>query len=351
MTHNPRFARSSIVRSIVQRSRWFAIFFVFVALVSSQSMGSNGAASGVGVQGEITPPEQPATGPGGRDYRFADVTSERAGAAPTGTWVFAPAGITQTERRAMPVVVFLHGYGATDPALYQDWIDHLARRGAVVIFPDYQEPGFLGGGQEGYLANMFAGVGEALDRLDTAPERVHVVGHSLGAVLTAGYGALAPAADLPPAATLTMVEPGGCRTCGNFGAFGVPLPLDRQIPAETLVRTVVGGDDDFVGDMDARAIQAMLSDIPADRRVFESIPGDDHGTPELLADHLFPQTGGSGGTLDALDWFGLWRPLDALMSCADAGRDCEIALGNGGDRRFMGKWSDGTPVHTPAPVK
>jgi len=329
------------------RLQSFALAMLLLGVLASHSLALSDAPSSAAAHGQATPPVQPATGPGGKDYRFADVAAVRIGDAPAGAWVYAPDGTTGEERRTLPVVVFLHGYGGTGPALYQEWIDHLARRGTVVIYPDYQEPGFLGGGQAAYVPNMFAGVSEALDRLGATPDRVHVVGHSLGAVLTAAYGVLAPSVNLPPAATLTMIEPGGCRTCGNFGSFGVPLPLDRQIPADTLVRTVVGGDDDFVGDADARVIQRMLVDVPAGRKMFESIPSDDHGSPALVADHLFPQTGGAGRTADALDWFGLWRPFDALMSCADRERECEIALGASDGRLVMGQWSDGTPVRSP----
>ena len=302
-------------------------------------------------QPAISPPEQPSSGPGGRDYRFEDVAAFHVGDSPAGAGIFAPDETTNVDRQNMPIVVFLHGFGATDPVTYQDWIDHLVRRGTVVIYPDYQDPGFLGRGQEAYLRNMFAGVGEALALLGASPDRVHVVGHSLGGVLTAAYGALAPAVDLPPASTLTIIEPGGCRNCGGQNAFGIPLPLSRQISPDTQVRTVVGGDDSFVGDADARSIQQMLGDIPAGQKAFESIRSDDHGSPPLVADHLFPQTGRSGGETDALDWFGLWRPLDALMNCADRGLECDIALGERDDHVPMGLWSDGTPVLPPDQVR
>lgn len=319
-----------------------AIAMVVLGLVGTQHAGE--------AQGTIAPPEQPASGPGGRDYRFDGVTAARVGTSPSGVWVYAPEAATSLERRSLPVVVFLHGFGATDPITYLGWIEHLVRRGSLVIYPDYQPPGFLGGGQEAYLGNTFAGVADGIMHVGATPERVHVVGHSLGAVLTAAYGALAPAADLPPAATLTMIEPGGCRNCGNFGAFGVLLPLERRIPEDTLVRTVVGAEDGFVGDADARSIQQMLGTIPADRKTFESVQSDDHGSPPLVADHLFPQTGRTGSEADALDWFGLWRPFDALMNCADRQEDCEIALGTSREHLFMGEWSDGTPVTSPVPI-
>ena len=50
------------------------------------------------------------------------------------------------------------------------------------------------------------------------------------------------------------------------------------------------------------------------------------------------------GTLDALDWYGTWKLLDALMACSFDGTWCEYALGNTPEQRFMGVWSDGVPV-------
>lgn len=302
-----------------------------------------------GLQG-VTPPGQPSMGPGGRAYRFGEIERVRAGASPSGAWVFFPGDANVRERRELPVVIFLHGFGATDPVTYRDWIDHLVRRGSTVIYPDYQDAGFSPRHQETYLDNMLTGVAAGLAELGASPDHVHVVGHSLGAVLAVVFGVFAPAAHLPRAATLTLIEPGGCRNCGTFGEFGVALPLNRSVPEGTLVRTVVGSDDAFVGDADARAIQPLVAGLPVEQRVFESVRGDDHGSPALVADHLFPQTGRAGGETDALDWLGLWRPFDALMTCADVHEDCDIALGTGDQHRFMGLWSDGTPVRSPVPV-
>ncbi len=38
-----------------------------------------------------------------------------------------------------PVVVFLHSWGAVNPALYGGWIEHLARKGNLVLYPRFQD--------------------------------------------------------------------------------------------------------------------------------------------------------------------------------------------------------------------
>jgi hypothetical protein len=48
--------------------------------------------------------------------------------------------------------------------------------------------------------------------------------------------------------------------------------------------------------------------------------------------------------VDALDWYGTWRLLDDLMNCSFAKLDCAYVVGDTPEQRFMGVWSDGTPV-------
>lgn len=294
------------------------------------------------------PPVQPASGPGAAVYRWAGVASERVGSAPDGAWLLTPAGATAAELAAMPVIVFLHGFTATDPERYWAWLDHLVRQGAVLVYPDYQESGLSFLDQDEVVPNMLDGIVGALQAAGLAPPTVHVVGHSLGGVLGVAYLDAAPAAGLPEVATLTVIAPGGCATCGGV-PVGVDLPASLDVPPELLLHIVTGADDSLVGDRDAQAIAAILGDVPGERRRLVEVQSDRHGEPDLVADHLFPQTGGPGGEIDALDWYGLWRPFDALLTCATSGQWCDIALGTDASALAMGHWSDGTPVTTPSP--
>ncbi len=298
----------------------------------------------------ISSPPQPSQGPGGADYPFAEVVISRVGELPSGAWVFAPEGMSGSERSRAPVVLFLHGFGASGPALYRGWITHLARRGNIVIYPDYQPAGFLVPDQSAFEANMLAGLRQGLDEAQLAPAAIHVVGHSLGGVLGVAYLAASPNVGLPPARSLTVVAPGGCRTCGTTSGFGVPLPENLQPPGNLLVNVVVGSDDALVGDGDALAIWSLLDDVPTGQKRLIEVRTDRYGSPDLIADHLFPQGESMGGGVDALDWYGLWRPLDGLIACSETGTMCDIALGTEESDLFMGHWSDGTQVILPVPV-
>lgn len=305
-----------------------------------------GPVSGV----DVSPPPQPADGPGGNAYAHASIDVSRVGDLPTGAWVFSPNGEPGAERSRIPVVLFLHGFGATDPGTYRGWITHLVRRGNTVIYPDYQPEGFLVPDQSSFVANMLAGLQSGLEAAGIAPEAIHVVGHSLGGVMGVAYLAEGREVGLPPAASLTVVAPGGCSNCGMTSGFGVPLPPGLAPPADLLVNIVTGSDDAIVGDGDALAIRDLLANVPANQLRLVEVRSDRHGSPDLVADHLFAQSDGFGSEVNALDWYGLWRPLDGLIACAETRALCEVALGTGETALDMGAWGDGTPVVLPVVI-
>ena len=83
----------------------------------------------------------------------------------------------------VPVVVFLHGWGATRPRFYRPSIDHLARAGNAVIYPRYQDS--VVDQPSEVLGNALAGVRLALKQVDEEPGSLVVAGHSAGGALFA----------------------------------------------------------------------------------------------------------------------------------------------------------------------
>jgi hypothetical protein len=73
---------------------------------------------------------------------------------------------------------------------------------------------------------------------------------------------------------------------------------------------------------------------------------DAHGAPAFSPAHDIPATT-LWNPLDAYDWYGTWKWLDALMDCSFANQDCQVSLGNTPGQRFIGTWSDGVPVLEP----
>lgn len=311
----------------------------------------------------VVQPAQPATGPGGAELAYDGILAQHYGpqpdgtADPTGYWLFEPTRPrTSTTPESLPLVLFLHGFDLIDPEAYHVWIDHLVRRGAIVIYPDYQAANLPF--NQPTLVEVFqsappviaAAVRDALNQLagqgHAQPDlgKLAVVGHSLGATLGADFAGRATP-DLPEPSSLFLLMPGCPPACD--------LSHLAQIPAATRVLVLVGSQDDVAGTEPARRIWVELSQIPDDNKDFILLQSDAHGSPPLLADHFVSLTtqvtasGAAFGSLNSYDWYGTWKWFDALMTCSFTGQDCHIALGNTPEQRSMGAWSDGVPVTEP----
>ena len=180
------------------------------------------------------PPAQPATGPGGAAYAYEEVVARHYGAEPDGTveptgyWLFEPAEPNQTAATGpVPLVIFLHGAGPTDPVWYREWIDHIVRRGTVVLYPDFDELFGIEPTNEDQSLNlsyMLTGIRDGIAELEAGEHvavdvaKVAAVGHSFGGMLAAKYGAIAKAEGLPVPGAIMPVMPGcDCPFAGEVG--------------------------------------------------------------------------------------------------------------------------------------
>jgi dienelactone hydrolase len=342
-----------------------------------------------------TPPMQPASGPGGADYRHREVLASSQGAGATQYWLFEPAA---PKPKSAPVVVFLHGWGGVNPEPYRAWINHIVKRGNVVIYPRFQDN--FGTPVREFTPNAIAVVRSALDLLHTdsshvAPDlkRFALVGHSIGGVLCANLAALAPRNGLPPVLAFMSVQPGKTHMVAR--RMAITLEDLAQVPPQTLILAVAGDRDRLARDTDAKRIYYETVQVPPQNKNFVLMVSDAYGSPALEAHHFSPlarsgapappvsewrqlsgsrermlERGGARGdiepdptrtevrdedelpdvglatvsTADALDFFGYWKLFDALSDAAFYGRNREYALGNTPQQRFMGVWSDGRPV-------
>nr|ART40518.1 L761 [uncultured bacterium] len=317
------------------------------------------------------PPAQPDSGPGGKQYAHARVAKNRYGTGGQEYWVFEP---DAPKPRSAPLIVFVHGWGGMNPLYYGAWLDHLVRRGNIVVYPRYQA-GLLTPVKD-FTPNTIHAIKAAIARLQTEPGHVRpdlnrfaTVGHSMGGLLAASVAALASESALPQVRAVMSVEPGITEAPVNF-----PLPDLKKIPGETLLLAVAGDQDTLVGDADAKRVFRESTRISDANKDFITIVTDDHGAPALRASHRAPTAPdasyddgeGFGGTpgsaagsstqqngsrrggelpaLNALDFYGTWKLFDGLSDAAFYGKHREYALGNTPQQRFMGKWSDGVAV-------
>jgi hypothetical protein len=94
------------------------------------------------------------------------------------------------------------------------------------------------------------------------------------------------------------------------------------------------------------AVFPKLGHIPDANKDIVLVNSDRHGVPELVANHTMCTAGATNpAALDTIDFFACWKILDALRDCAFSGTNCEYALNDTPEHRFMGTWSDGVSVH------
>ncbi len=304
---------------------------------------------------QVTPPAQPADGPGGTGYRHATVVQRgpywAQGHFLDGDYryfLFEPADPTPAEA---PVVLFLHGWLAYNPRAYRGWMEHMVKMGHTVVWVQYDR--FL---RPFNVLAQNAGITwkDALARLDRSfethvrPQRdesgeilAAMVGHSIGgslAVILAAASTHAPY-GLPVPRAVVSVTPGG----KTFLPWVDPGLLDPS----TVMVVVVGTEDKLVCKETAVSIWESTPQIPDENRDFLLAVSDSWGIPEQLGNHYFPNTSGYQDTaqIDARD-FGITYKLSVgALDCVFRGINCSYAIGDGAPEQIdMGRWSDGQPV-------
>lgn len=294
------------------------------------------------------PPEQPKEGPGGKDYSYNRVSSTIFN---KGTnleyWIFEPN--SPTPKNILPVIVFNHGWIGMNPKFYDAWINHIVRKGNIVIFPRYQKS--LNTPQSEFTPNAIKAVKLAISKLQSSSHtkpnlnNFAILGHSIGGIVSANMAALASENGIPQPKAIMCVAP-------EATWFKSKLEDLSKIPKGTLLITAIGNQENLPS-IDTKKIIAETVNIPNEDKNLVMLFSDNYGNPELIADHLAPcglspemgsDKASSWKTTNALDYYGFWKLFDGLYNAAFFNINRDYALGNTPKQRFMGKWSDGNPV-------
>ena len=257
----------------------------------------------------------------------------------------------------MPLAIILHGFANPFFESYVDWVETIASRGTAVAFIQYPSdvmpPGHdtfelheeAGMSNHPYHIPRAVAIDSALEFMTTLlPENVDsdfllIGGHSLGA----GYALL----------TLDWALE---KDWGNQALFvGLEAPYARpvqehlqinstRIPDNFLAHVAVSEDDMSVSDCFGVHHQELLGD----GALFIEIPSDRYGFPRLVASHYLQATEAHD---DLADW-GFYRRVASQSNWlvaslqGDESNESEFRnqLTNTDELRYMGEWSDGTPV-------
>jgi hypothetical protein len=286
--------------------------------------------------GDPNPPDQPTSGPGGSDYSHNKVIKTKYKWGAHQYWIFEP---DDPKPETAPLIVFNHGWSAFFPIFYIKWINHIVKKGNIVVYPRYQLG--LSIGYKEFPSNAIQAVKDALVELENGnhvtPEldNFAIVGHSLGGGITAYMAASASEVGIPKPKAIMPVQP--------IIPYGPAVDLSK-IPNDTLMVVVVGQNDTVVGNKSGITIFYNSTQIPISQKDFVIQITDTYGEPDLVADHIAPLCFPFFKTVNAMDYYSTWKLFDALTDYAFYGINGEYCLGNTSQQRFMGLWSDDTPV-------
>ncbi|NNM72001.1 alpha/beta hydrolase family protein [Enterovirga aerilata] len=334
------------------------------------------------------PPQPKAGMPGGADNPDAEIVKRSVGRASAATYVFHMASEPQAAR---PVVVFLHAWGAVNPSLYGGWIDHLARRGYLVLYPAFQTVGRTR--PVDATKNAAALVKDALAALAEDPaarpdlSRVAYLGHSAGGGVAANLAAEAAAADLPVPKLVFITMVGGIAS--DEKSRGIQLASLSKIDPSTAIITMIGDREFQASDRASRRILREASEVPPNRKLFMRVASDDHGFPSLSATLASPGSPMSAydaagikvepdppvdrraprqpqpkwspdmvlsgeqhvllaqlgrNPIDALDYLAFWKTFDMAADAAFNGSGDLAALRSDPNFLDMQRWSDTWPI-------
>jgi predicted alpha/beta-hydrolase family hydrolase len=210
-------------------------------------------------------------GCGGSSYPDRATATGPIGKGSSGVWIFQPAG------KPKDVVVFFHGQGGpteATPVNHRPWIDHLVKRGSLVIYPRYElsyEPD--------PTPFVVKGVKAAMQRVDTKGLPVLAIGYSRGGGLVVEYGAFAKQNGLPVPNAIMAVFPAG------QGDERRIVPL-TGIDHKTAILLQTGEDDNVVAGGGARFLLGRLqaAGFPANRVQTDFV----RSQKGLVANHFAP---------------------------------------------------------------
>ncbi len=233
---------------------------------------------------------------GGKSDELSKATSEGPiGKGSSGVWLYRPAG------KPKDVVVYFHGQGGpkeATPENHLPWINHLVKRGSIVVYPRY-EMAYEADPMQ-FIVN---GVKAAEKKVDVKDLPVLAIGYSRGGAIAVEYAAAAGRNGVPTPDWIMSVFP------APYGNQKKLIDLG-QVPHFTQLVILVGDRDQIVGSAGAVLLGRRLQrgGFPGDNIQVEQVMS--HGS--FNADHFAPMdTSKAAQTV-------FWAPADRILDEIDA---------------------------------
>ena len=231
-----------------------------------------------------------ACGGGGTSFPARASVVGPIGSGARSVWLFRPAG------KPKRLVIFFHGQGGeteATPANHRPWIDHLVGRGAIVVYPRYEQVF-----SQAVLDPATSGVRTAMQRLGPESLPVIALGYSRGAALAVEYAAAAPGQHLPVPDAVESVNP------VPYGEQAHIVDL-RPIRATTILSVLVSEADPHATDgMTLLLDRLRKAGFPADHVRLKVA----RSQGSFVADHLAPLSSSRAARA------AYWTPTDVLVA-------------------------------------
>lgn len=244
--------------------------------------------------GATSAPTDPAH-PGSKIYPYS-ATQKKFQCAGRDIVTYLPTGTGVPTK--VPAVVYGHGQ-ALGLDSYETTLEHLAKKGVAVIFPNYDTGFFdqdwtrMGRDYVTLTDCAIAQTGEVIAR-----DQIVFSGHSKGAYIASIAAGLAVKESLP-------IQPKGVVL---FQSAGFDAPSASAVSAQTKVTVVYSDKDTVVGRGFSDSYYSSVRSLTKQFIFVKSYPGGP------VADHYWPMTKGSffgGGTEGLLHYYGAWKWLVA----------------------------------------
>ena len=327
-----------------------ALLLPALALAPASAQKTEAKPSFPETNAEATAPNaQPEKGPGSSEYAHEKFEVYDALQGGEHYWLYTPA---DPKPAKAPVIVFIHGFGALKPESYDAWLEHLCRRGNIVIYPQYQAHGLEP--PANFTKNCAASIHDAFKYLEADKEAVQpikedfaIAGHSAGGVTTANLAAEWETHKLPKPKAVMPIQPGRAfnyQTKVQRDQGLIQLADMANIPKESLLLCVYSDSDTTVGSWCAKEFFTKATSVKAENKNLVQFISSDYGKTPVIPGHQTPAAPTTRTEMiDVWDWYGYWKLLDGLTDAAFHGKNREYALGDTPEQKFMGKYSDGRP--------
>jgi dienelactone hydrolase len=246
--------------------------------------------------------------------------------------VLLPDGIVSAP---LPLVIFLHGWQGTNPKNFGALIDHLTRRGAVVIYPVYQrngqdDPQLITATAQASIAHALRWLASEHPGLVRSETAIYY-GFSIGATMAVNLAAGAPANRMPRARVLLLSAPGDALHVhrGSMGRSILQSNLNR-LPLSLPIVLMTGAEDETIGVPTATAFWNQICNQPRKKNLI-IWPRGSNGTQDIRAGHGMP--GAPDSRYDIEDFYTPWEAVRILEAQPEFPTDVSLNLLD-----FHGQW-------------